>query len=98
MIRIVKNGKYLEVSEAAFKNSFSRHGWEIADKKKKSKVEETKTETVKDEWDEVDNEEKTIDDMTMEELQEKANELGINVDKLQTIGALKKAVKRALSE
>jgi hypothetical protein len=54
----------------------------------------------KDEWDEVEAEEnakdeKPIDEMSVEELQEKAKSLGINTKNFNTVGALRKAIKRA---
>jgi hypothetical protein len=53
----------------------------------------------KDEWDEVEaeeeTEEKSIDEMNLQELQTKAKELGLNIKNLNTVGALRKAIKKA---
>jgi uncharacterized protein (UPF0335 family) len=50
-----------------------------------------------DEWDQVEAEEKekkSLDEMTIEELQEKAKSLGLNIKNLNTVGALRKAIRR----
>lgn len=55
----------------------------------------------KDEWDEADEEleqEKDIDSMDMNELKDKAKELGINPKNLSTVGDYRKAIKKALSK
>jgi hypothetical protein len=53
----------------------------------------------KDKWDEVEAEEeaeeKSVDEMSLQELQAKAKELGINTKNLNTVGALRKAIKKA---
>jgi protein required for attachment to host cells len=53
----------------------------------------------KDEWDEVEaeeeSEERSVDEMSLQELQAKAKELGINTKNLNTVGALRKAIKKA---
>jgi hypothetical protein len=61
--------------------------------------EDSSTSSTGDEWDEVEAEEqadeKSVDNMSLQELQKKAKELGINTKNLNTVGALRKAIKRA---
>lgn len=102
-VKIVKDGcRPMKVPEKSIPK-YEACGWKVSGKKSKPAVEEevkseeeNESEEVEDEAEEIKSH-KSVDDMTMEELQDKAKELGVNTKNLATIGALKKAVKRAMA-
>lgn len=97
-IKITKSGKRPMHIPASSLPKYEACGW-IAPNMKKQKERPANIEE-RDEWEEVDEEldnEKSIDEMSIEELQNKAKELGVNTKNLNTVGALKKAIKRALA-
>lgn len=96
-VKIVKDGcRPMKVPEKSIPK-YEACGWKVSGKKSKPAVEEeAESEEVEDEVEETESH-KSIDDMTMEELQDKAKELGVNTKNLTTVGALKKAVKRAMA-
>lgn len=102
-VKIVKDGCRPMKVPAKSIPKYEACGWKVSGKKSKPVVEEeveteTETEAEIEEDDEVENEpHKSVDDMSMEELQDKAKELGVNTKNLTTVGALKKAVKRAMA-
>ena len=99
-VKIVKDGcRPMKVPEKSIPK-YEACGWKVSGKKSKPAVkdDETERETETEEEDEVETEShKSVDDMSMEELQDKAKELGVNTKNLTTVGALKKAVKRAMA-
>lgn len=96
-VKIVKDGcRPMKVPEKSIPK-YEACGWKVSGKKSKQAVEEeVKSEEVEEEVEETESH-KSVDDMTMEELQDKAKELGVNTKNLTTVGALKKAVKRAIA-
>lgn len=96
-VKIVKDGcRPMKVPEKSIPK-YEACGWKVSGKKSKPAVEdEVKSEEVEEEVEETESH-KSVDDMTMEELQDKAKELGVNTKNLTTVGALKKAVKRAMA-
>lgn len=96
-VKITKSGKRPLRIPSSSLPKYEACGWTVSGKKQKPQPE--KQEVEKDEWEEADDEldEKSIDEMSMEELQGKAKELGVSTKGLGTVGALKKAIKRAMS-
>ena len=96
-VKIVKDGcRPMKVPEKSIPK-YEACGWKVSGKKSKQVVEEeAESEEVEEEAEETESH-KSVDDMTMEELQDKAKELGVNTKNLTTVGALKKAVKRAIA-
>jgi hypothetical protein len=97
----IRNGwKPLEGSTSDSKEKpMSSKASEIKSQNEPSGASEDYSKDAKDEWDEVEEEEtkeKSIDEMSVEELQTKAKDLGINTKNLNTVGALRKAIKRAV--
>ena len=103
-VKIVKDGCRPMKVPAKSIPKYESCGWKVSGKKSKLVVveeveeieEENESEEVEEEVEETKSH-KSVDDMTMEELQDKAKELGVNTKNLTTIGALKKAVKRAMA-
>ena len=98
-VKITKSGKRPMRIPTSSLPKYEACGW-IASGLKKQKEQPVDAVEEKDEWEEADEEldnEKSVDEMSMEELQDKAKELGINTKNLNTVGALKKAIKRALT-
>lgn len=96
-VKIVKDGcRPMKVPEKSIPK-YEACGWKVSGKKSKPAVEEeAESEEVEEEVKETESH-KSVDDMSMEELQDKAKELGVNTKNLTTVGALKKAVKRAMA-
>ena len=96
-VKIVKDGcRPMKVPEKSIPK-YEACGWKVSGKKSKPAVkEEIESEEVEEEVEETESH-KSVDDMSMEELQDKAKELGVNTKNLTTVGALKKAVKRAMA-
>ena len=92
-VKIVKDGCRPMKVPAKSIPKYEACGWKMSGKKSKPVVEE---DAESEEVEETESH-KSVDDMTMEELQDKAKELGVNTKNLTTIGALKKAVKRAMA-
>lgn len=109
-IKIVKEGnRPMKIPESSLPK-YEACGWKQAGKKVKQVVkqdiEEDSDENESDESEENNSDEdeseenvsnKSVDEMSMEELQNKAKELEVNTKNLTTIGALRKAVKRAMA-
>ena len=97
-VKIVKDGCRPMKVPAKSIQKYEACGWKVSGKKSKQAVEDDETERETEEENEVETEShKSVDDMSMEELQDKAKELGVNTKNLTTVGALKKAVKRAMA-
>lgn len=98
-VKITKSGKRPMRIPTSSLPKYESCGW-VASGVKKQKEQPIESVEEKDEWEEADEEldnEKSVDEMSMEELQDKAKELDINTKNLNTVGALKKAIKRALA-
>lgn len=98
MVVIRKGDKQLEVSKGAYDNLYKRVGWKIdATKPVEDVKSSSKASSTKDEWAEADKEleqeQKSIDEMDYNELKKLAASKGINTKDIKTIGALKKALK-----
>ena len=104
MVVIEKAGKKLKVSKGAYDSLYKRAGWKIKASTIKKPTEDAKSSSGvssgDDEWAEADKEleqeQKSIDEMDFNELKKLAASKGINTKEIKTIGALKKALKEVM--
>lgn len=102
MVKITKPRRSpMMVTEAAYENFYKSAGWIMAtqpvSRKKGAAYAGEESETETDEWDNVDDEfesEKSLSEMTVDELREKAASMGIDLSGATTPKQIRDKIKR----
>lgn len=102
MVRIVKLGRNpMTVAKSAYDNFYKNSGWSIdsvqAAEAPETIVEEDGFEGLDEEWEETEEYEKPISEMTVEELHRKADDLGIDVSGLTSAKQLRDKIRKSLA-
>lgn len=102
MVKIVKpNNKPMMVSQAAYENIYKFAGWSVSGKAKMEKPakvqEESEPDYEADDWDSIpedEESEKSLSEMSMDELRYKAESMGIDVAGITTARQMREKIKR----
>lgn len=100
MVKITKPGRSpMTVTQSAYENFYKGAGWlsQPVSKKKGSSQSTYEPEPESDEWDEVDESfetEKSLSEMTVEELREKAASMGVDLSGVTTPKQIRDKLKR----